>query len=359
MPPQKSTDGIVSVALGLGKWVVEGGNTVRFCPKYSTDLIQFHSVRESLNSSQSEFFALQIDAKTDFGNVTYDKLVKRFPLSVAEKDGPLRFVGSTYLPDNDAIYDGLGRSGVRLVTFGPILRNKLFPLANILELLLEMGNWGMGTPVEIEFAVNLSNPSGKRKEFGLLQMRPLVVSHEFEELKIEDVEPEKLICQSNQVLGNGIIQDIYDAVVVDYESFDRAKSREVAAEISSFNNKLISEGKPYLLVGVGRWGSLDPWLGIPVTWEQIAGAKAIIETSFKDMAVEPSQGSHFFQNITSFMIGYFTINEVQNNGFVDWNWLLKQKAVESKVFTKHVRFENPIVVKMNGHENKGIIYKPE
>jgi CheY-like chemotaxis protein len=359
MPPQKSTDGIVSVALGLGKWVVEGGNTVRFCPKYSTDLIQFHSVRESLNSSQSEFFALQIDAKTDFGNVTYDKLVKRFPLSVAEKDGPLRFVGSTYLPDNDAIYDGLGRSGVRLVTFGPILRNKLFPLANILELLLEMGNWGMGTPVEIEFAVNLSNPSGKRKEFGLLQMRPLVVSHEFEELKIEDVEPEKLICQSNQVLGNGIVQDIYDAVVVDYESFDRAKSREVAAEISSFNNKLISEGKPYLLVGVGRWGSLDPWLGIPVTWEQIAGAKAIIETSFKDMAVEPSQGSHFFQNITSFMIGYFTINEVQNNGFVDWNWLLKQKAVESKVFTKHVRFENPIVVKMNGHENKGIIYKPE
>jgi len=359
MPPQKSTDGIVSVALGLGKWVVEGGNTVRFCPKYSTDLIQFHSVRESLNSSQSEFFALQIDAKTDFGNVTYDKLVKRFPLSVAEKDGPLRFVGSTYLPDNDAIYDGLGRSGVRLVTFGPILRNKLFPLANILELLLEMGNWGMGTPVEIEFAVNLSNPSGKRKEFGLLQMRPLVVSHEFEELKIEDVEPEKLICQSNQVLGNGIVQDIYDAVVVDYESFDRAKSREVAAEISSFNNKLISEGKPYLLVGVGRWGSLDPWLGIPVTWEQIAGAKAIIETSFKDMAVEPSQGSHFFQNITSFMIGYFTINEVQNNGFVDWNWLLKQKGVESKVFTKHVRFENPIVVKMNGHENKGIIYKPE
>jgi len=359
MPPQKSTDGIVSVALGLGKWVVEGGNTVRFCPKFSTDLLQFHSVAESLNSSQMEFFALQIDAKTDFGNVTYDKLVKRFPLSVAEKDGPLRFVGSTYLPDNDAIYDGLGRSGVRLVTFGPILRNKLFPLANILELLLEMGNWGMGTPIEIEFAVNLSNPSGKRKEFGLLQMRPLVVSHEFEELKIEDVEPEKLICQSNQVLGNGIIYDIQDAVVVDYDLFDRAKSREVAAEISTFNNKLISEGKPYLLVGVGRWGSLDPWLGIPVTWEQIAGAKAIIETSFKDMAVEPSQGSHFFQNITSFMIGYFTVNEAQNNGFVDWEWLLKQQAVESKVFTKHVRFEKPMVVKMNGHENKGIIYKPE
>ncbi len=358
LPPQKSTDGIVSAALGLGKWVVEGGNTVRFCPKYSTDLIQFHSVKESLNSSQMEFFALQIDEKTDFGNVTYDKLVKTFPLSVAEKDGPLRFVGSTYLPENDAIYDGLGRNGVRLVTFGPILRNKIFPLANVLELLLEMGNWGMGTPVEIEFAVNISKPAGKKKEFGLLQMRPLVVSHEFEELRIDNIPQEKLICRSNQVLGNGIIQDVYDAVVVDYNLFDRAKSREVAAEISSMNNKLLSEGKPYLLVGVGRWGSLDPWLGIPVTWEQIAGARAIIETSFKDMAVEPSQGSHFFQNITSFMIGYFTINSSSSNGFIDWDWLLAQDAIESKTYTRHIRFKKPIVIKMNGHENKGIIIKP-
>jgi|WetSurSiteA1Bulk_404760.scaffolds.fasta_scaffold00803_5 CheY-like chemotaxis protein len=359
LPPQRSTDGIVSAALGLGKWVVEGGNTVRFCPRYANDLIQFHSVKESLNSSQMEFFALQLDEKTDFGNVTYDKLVKTFPLAVAEKDGPLRFVGSTYLPENDAIYDGLGRSGTRLVTFGPVLRNKIFPLANVLELLLEMGNWGMGTPVEIEFAVNISKPTGKKKEFGLLQMRPLVVSHEFEELRIDDVKKEKLICQSSQVLGNGIIQDVYDAVVVDYNLFDRSKSREVAAEISSLNNKLISEGKPYLLAGVGRWGSLDPWLGIPVTWEQIAGARAIIETSFKDMAVEPSQGSHFFQNITSFMIGYFTVSSIQKNGFVDWDWLLAQDAVESKTYTKHVRFKKPIVIKMNGHENKGIILKPE
>jgi hypothetical protein len=228
----------------------------------------------------------------------------------------------------------------------------------VLELLLEMGNWGMGTPVEIEFAVNISKPAGKKKEFGLLQMRPLVVSHEFEELRIDNIPKEKLICQSNQVLGNGIIQDVYDAVVVDYNLFDRAKSREVASEISIFNNKLIAEGKPYLLVGVGRWGSLDPWLGIPVTWEQIAGARAIVETSFKDMAVEPSQGSHFFQNITSFMIGYFTVNSVQKNGFVDWDWLLTQDAIESKTYTKHIRFKKPTVIKMNGQENKGIIIKP-
>ena len=204
------------------------------------------------------------------------------------------------------------------------------------------------------------NPSaGKKREFGMLQMRPLVISHEVEELDLNSVNDEELICKSQQVLGNGIMNDIYDVVFVDYNNFDRAKSREVAAEVASFNNTLISEGRPYLLIGVGRWGSLDPWLGIPVGWEQIAGARAIIETSFKELSVEPSQGSHFFQNITSFMIGYFTINTVHNNGFVAWDWLLKQTPLEVKNYTRLVRFKSPIVIKMNGHHNKGIILKPE
>ncbi|MEE9450184.1 MAG: PEP/pyruvate-binding domain-containing protein [Ignavibacteriaceae bacterium] len=359
LPPQKPTDGTVSVALGLGKMVVEGGNTVRFCPKYPDDLIQFYSVQESLNNSQREFYALQLDEKTDFGIVTYDKLVKNFGLEIAEADGTLNYVGSTYIPDNDAIYDGLSREGIRIVTFGPILRNKMFPLSNILELLLEMGNWGMGTAIEMEFAVKMSTVPGRKKEFGLLQIRPLVVSHDFEDLKIEQVKKEKLICQSSRVLGNGIINDVYDAIVVDYHLFERAKSREVAAEVASFNTQLIKEKKPYLLVGVGRWGSLDQWLGIPVNWAQIAGAKVIVETSFKDLAVEPSQGSHFFQNITSFMIGYFTVSSLKGDDFVDWDWLLKQETVESKTFTKHIRFKHPVIIKMNGHENKGIIIKPE
>jgi CheY-like chemotaxis protein len=359
LPPQKSDDGIVSVALGLGKTVVEGGSTVRFCPKYPDDLIQFYSVSESLNNSQRDFFALQLDEKTDFGSITFDRMVKKFGLDVSEKDGTLSYVGSTYVPDNDAIYDGLGRNGPRVVTFGPVLRSKLFPLSAILELLLEMGTWGMGTPVEIEFAVNMSVQRGRKKEFGLLQMRPLVVSHEIEELKIDIKDKKNLICHSTQVLGNGIISDIYDAVVVDYHSFERAKSREVATEVASFNMQLLKQEKPYLLVGVGRWGSLDPWLGIPVTWDQIAGARVIVETSFKEMAVEPSQGSHFFQNITSFMIGYFTISSFHNNGFVDWDWLLEQEVIQIKKYTRHIRFKKPVVVKMNGHENKGIIFKPE
>ncbi|HEY5534155.1 MAG TPA: PEP/pyruvate-binding domain-containing protein [Ignavibacteria bacterium] len=356
--PQKSSDGVVSVALGLGKQVVDGGNTVRFCPKYPTNLIQFYSVKETLNSSQRDFYALVLDGNSDFGYDTHDKLLNKFELDVAEKDGTLSFIAATYSHENYAIYDGLSRVGPRLVTFGPLLRNKLFPLPEILNLLLDMGTWGMGTPVEIEFAVNMNIGQTKPKEFGLLQMRPLVVSFEAEELDIESYEKSQLICQSNQVLGNGSINDIYDIIFVDYNKFDRAKSIEVAKEVSMFNRKLIEQNKPYLLIGVGRWGTLDPWLGIPVTWDQIAGAKAIIETSFKEMSVEPSQGSHFFQNITSFMIGYFTVNEY-TKGFIDWDWLLEKKTVEEMNFTKHICFNSPIVIKMNGHINKGIILKPE
>ena len=358
LPPQKPIDGVVSAALGLGKTVVDGGNTVRFCPKYPTDLIQFYTAEESMNSTQHEFYALDLTGKSDFGYATHDLLQKQYSLNMSEKDGTLHYVGSVYSHDNDRITDGLSRPGARIVTFGPILRGKLFPLPEILDLLLDMGTWGMGTPVEIEFAVTMSVKMGMPKEFGLLQMRPLVISRESEELDVENIDPKKLICLSNQVLGNGVLTGIYDVVLVDYHLFDRSKSRDVAKEVSTFNNLLMNEKRPYLLIGVGRWGSLDPWLGIPVNWEQIAGAKAIIETGFKEMSVEPSQGSHFFQNITSFMVGYFSVNEHKHQGFLDWKWLLNQTPVESKTFTKLLRFEKPIQIKMNGHQTKGIIFKP-
>lgn len=357
--PQKSTDGIVSVALGLGKWVVDGGLTVRFCPKFPTDLIHFYSAKDAVENSQGEFYALRLDEPNRFVETTHDTLVETFNLAAAEKDGTLNYVGATYSHDNDAIYEGLSRQGTRLVTFGPVLKNRIFPLAQILELLLDMGTWGMGTPVEIEFAVNLSLNKNRKKEFGVLQMRPLVVSHESDNLEIETDNNSSVICKSSQVMGNGIMQDIFDIVLVDYQTFDRARSRDVAMEVASFNKVLLDQQRPYILIGVGRWGSLDPWLGIPVTWEQIAGARAIVETSFKDMSVEPSQGSHFFQNITSFMIGYFTVSNTSDNGFIDWDWLLTRIPVESKEYTRLIRFNKPIIIKMNGHQNRGIILKPE
>ena len=358
LPPQKSSDGTVSVALGLGKTVVEGGNTVRFSPKYPTDLIQFYSVEESLNNSQRNFYALQLTEYSLSGYETHDILLKQYDLDVAEEDGSLQYAGSTYSAENDNITDGLGRSGTRVITFGPILRGRLFPLPEILELLLDMGTWGMGTPIEIEFAGNLTGEDNQPKQFCLLQMRPLVITRESEEVKINEFKKDEVICYSEQVLGNGLIDDIKDIVLIDYNLFDRAKSRDVAREVNLFNNKLLSEKKPYLLIGVGRWGTLDPWLGIPVTWEQISGAKAIIEADFKEISVAPSQGSHFFQNIISFMVGYFTVNLEKKMGELDWQWLLKQKPVETMEFTRHLRFENPIIIKMNGHKNKGVIFKP-
>ncbi|MBN1396932.1 MAG: histidine kinase [Bacteroidetes bacterium] len=358
MSPQKSSDGTASVALGLGKWVVDGGNTVRFCPKYPRDIGQFYSVKETLDTSQKSFFSLALDANSDFGTETHDMLMREHDLNTAEKDGTLQFIGSTYLPENDTICGGLGRNGIRIVTFAPILQNNTVPLAKIIELLLEMGVWGMGTPVEIEFAVNLPASTQKKLEFALLQIRPLVVHHEIEELMIEDIDPSLILCQSSQVLGHGSLEGICDIVAVDSLHFERAASREAAAEIAAFNSLLISEKKPFLLIGIGRWGSLDPWLGIPVTWEQICGAKAIIETGFKDMSVKPSQGSHFFQNITSFMVGYFTIDESLQQGFIDWDWLLSQKPLAEKKYTKLFRFEKPLTVKINGHRGKGVILKP-
>jgi hypothetical protein len=245
------------------------------------------------------------------------------------------------------------------VSFAPILKHKIFPLPQILELLLEMGSWGMGSPIEIEFAVNMAVDAEAPKEFSLLQIRPLVLKLETEDLNIEVDDHSKLICQSPSVMGHGSIKDIYDIVLVDYKLFERSKSKEVAKEISFFNAKLVAQHKPYVLVGVGRWGSLDPWLGIPVTWDQISGVRIIVETSFKDFMVTPSQGSHFFQNLTSFMIGYFTVNSFKSQGFLDWDWLLSQNVAGKGKYTKHLTFKNPINVKMNGQNNNGIIFKPE
>jgi len=235
----------------------------------------------------------------------------------------------------------------------------MFPLANILDLLLDMGTWGMGTPVEIEFAVRVSVPPDQPKEFALLQMRPLVVHREPEELDVQHDEASRIICRSTQVLGHGLIEDIRDVVLVDYLRFDRSRSKDVALEVNAFNRRLTSEQRPYLLIGVGRWGSLDPWLGIPVTWEQISGAKAIVETGFKELAVAPSQGSHFFQNITSFMVGYFTVGSDSTKSSLDWDWLLDQRPLETAEFTRLIRFEEPLVIKINGHQGIGVILKPE
>jgi len=359
IPPMKFEDGIAAVALGLGRTVVGGGKCLSFCPRYPRNLVQFSSVEDILANSQREFWALELDHPEQTRDPMANLREVGFGLEIAEADGSLHNVGSTYSPDNNVVYDGLSRTGTRVVSFAPILKHGVFPLPSILTQLTKIGEDAFGRPVEAEFAVRLPYGPGEAAEFGFLQIRPLVLSREGAELRLEDVTPERLICQSSQVMGNGRITDVHDVVVVDFHRFERARSQEVAEGVAHLNAKLGEKGAPYLLIGVGRWGSNDPWLGIPVEWDEISGARAIVEAGFRDLRVTPSQGSHFFQNLTAFQIGYFTVNPDAGEGFVDWQWLASQPAVEEQGCVRHLRFSEQLLVVMNGSTSHGIIFKPQ
>ena len=358
IPPMTSGDGISAVALGLGKTVVEGAPCFRFCPAYPQHNVEFSTVEDMVKNSQREFWALRVGDNGNAREWTEDGNLVRAPLEVAERDGVLHWVGSTYSPENNAVYDGISREGVRLVSMAPILKMGMFPMADILKEILVVGEAGTSSPVEIEFAVNLDTPPGEPKEFAFLQLRPLAATRELDEVELEKVSPESLICESPAALGHGHLEDVMDMVVVDRNRFERAHSQECANAVSHLNAKLTGEGRPYILVGVGRWGSTHPWLGIPVRWADIAGAVVIVEAGFKDFRVTPSQGTHFFQNLTSLNVGYFTVNQNVGEGFVDWDWLAEQSAEEEIGCTRHIRFQAPVAVSMNGKIQKGIIRKP-
>ena len=357
VPPMASEDGVAAVALGMGREVVEGGKCLTFCPRYPNNLVQFSSVRDILTNSQSEFWALEMNC-LPHADPLEGLREARFTLRTAEEDGTLHAVGSTYSRDNDAVYDGLSRPGARIVSFAPVLKHGVFPLASILEQLARVGEDALGQPVEIEFAVRLPRHSGETAEFGFLQIRPLVMSREGEELRMGDVDPAGLVCRSAMVLGNGRMQNLQDIVVVDFHRFERSRSQEVAEAVAHFNAELGLESRPYLLIGVGRLGSNDPWLGIPVEWDEISGARVIVEAGFRDFRVIPSQGSHFFQNLMAFQVGYFTVNPDAGEGSVDWPWLAEQPAVEEQACVRHLHFADPLLVIMNGKAREGMIFKP-
>ena len=359
VPPMNFHDGIAAVALGLGRAVVDGGKCLTFCPRYPRHILQFSSVEDILNNSQSHFWALELNHAQGVEEDQNSGMREvRFGLDAAEKDGTLYSVGSTYSADNHVVYDGVSRSGTRVVSFAPVLKHDVFPLAALLEQLTKMGEDAFGRPVEIEFAAQLPQKSGDPADFGFLQVRPLVLSREGEELRLDEVDPARLVCQSSKVLGNGRIPDLRDVVVVDFHRFERARSKEVACGVAHFNAKLNAEGRPYLLIGVGRWGSTEPWLGIPVEWDEISGARVIVEAGFRDFRVTPSQGSHFFQNLTAFQVGYFTVNPDAGEGFVDWQWLNETASVEEDGCVRHLRFDASLDVVMNGRTSQGLIFKP-
>ncbi|UCF67833.1 MAG: histidine kinase, partial [Acidobacteriota bacterium] len=353
-PPMTADDGIAAVALGMGRAVVEGDACLRFSPRYPQHILEFASTEDMLATTQREFWALSMDADRGVDAMREQS----FGLEIAERDGTLDLVGSTYSPENDIVYDGVARSGPKLVTFAPVLKLEMFPLAEILRSLKEVGSEGMGSPVEIEFAVNTRRAPDRPQEFGFLQMRPLALFRETELLDLDEIDRTHALCWSSQVLGNGQVDGIRDLVVVDFQRFERARSHEAALEVGRLNGLLLASKTPYILIGVGRWGSRDPWLGIPVNWEQVSGAQVIIEAGLRDLKVTPSQGTHFFQNLTSFNVGYFTVNPINGEGFVDWDWLDAQRALSEQAHVRHLQLDQPVVVKMSGRTGDGVILKP-
>ena len=352
-------DGVASVALGLGRMVVEGGRTVRFSPTHPNRLWQFSSTRDYLRNSQREFYALDLSKPAPVCSPSDEPHSNLALLAIddALRHGTLQPVASTYMPENDRVYDGLRKGGTPLVSMAGLLSGSTLTLPELLRFLLEIGMAGFTCHVEMEFAVNLSLDPDGRHGLAFLQIRPLVFGGAAEDVDVEGIDTSAAIAVSGSALGHGIISDIRDVVYVRTPAFDRSRTRQIAEEIGELNARLKAE-KPYLLIGPGRWGSADPWLGIPVKWAQISGTKCIVEAPMEDIRVDPSQGTHFFQNITSLGIGYFTLGAGDPSAMLDQAWLESQPAAFETEFVRHVSFEQPIEVAINSKTGHGIILKP-
>jgi CheY-like chemotaxis protein len=355
IPPMRGEDGIAVVALGLGRQVAGGLRALRFSPRHPGNIPAFSSVDSTLESAQQHFYALSIDEPHRLPTFDEDENLVRLQVKEAEQDGTLGSLVSTYSSANDRLYEGVRKDGHPVLTFAPVLNSGVFPLAGILNEVLELSARGMGSPVEMEFAIDL-NPS--TPSFGFLQLRRLVAGGEPEDVRLEGEQVERAWCYSSSALGNGRMDDIFDVVYVKPQGFDAARTREIALEVGAVNSALAEEGRRCILIGPGRWGSADPWLGIPVTWDQISCARVIIEASLEDFRVTPSQGTHFFQNMTSLRIAYFTVNPWAGEDRIDWDWLDAQPAVRGSKHLRHLRFNRPVAVRIEGVSNRGVLLPP-
>ena len=355
---EKASDGIVNMAFGLGKLIVEGGLSLRFSPKFPKKVLQLSSPEAALRNTQKVFCALDLNVSSFVPSTDDGVNILKIDIKDANNDGAMKYVASTYDRVNHILRDGIHHPGKPVVTFANILQHKTFPLAEILSTLLELGQKEMNNPVEIEFAANLETPPGLPKIFSFLQIRPIVHTEESANTNLSHVKAENTIVYSESALGNGVFKGIYDLVYIRPESFSAVNNKDVALEIEKINAEFVKNAVGYVLIGPGRWGSSDPWLGIPVKWPQISAARIIIESGLKNYRIDPSQGTHFFQNLTSFRVGYFTINPYIKEGFYDVDYLNKLEAVYEDKYLRHVRFENPLEIMIDGRKHKGVIMKP-
>ena len=347
-------EGTVSLALGLGKYIVDGGLTLRVCPYHPDKVLQTSEMEMALRETQTRFYAL--DLKNTGQNFSLDdgfNLLK-LPVKEAEADGSLNYIASTYDPYDMVIRDGIYPGGRKVITFANILQHDVFPLAEILRLAQKYGQGEMRRPVEIEFAVNL-NAKEKKGTFYLLQIRPMVDMKADLQEDLNEIPEDQVLLKSVNALGHGVMEDIQDVIYVKTEGYSASNNQLIAYEIEKLNRRFLDEGKHYVLVGPGRWGSSDTWLGIPVKWPNISAARVIVEAGLTNYRVDPSQGTHFFQNLTSFGVGYFTINAYMNDGIYNQELLNAMPAVEETRFLRWVHFDRPLTVKMDGKKKLGVV----
>jgi len=357
---QKREEGIVSIAVGLGNAVVGGEKVLRFSPYHPEVLPEFSSPKLIMENSQQDLYVLNTNKKDINLTEKEEKTLEKISISSIAKDGTLDYISSTYDRNDGMIRDNFSPEGPHLITFAGILKYDVFPLASLLKGILQAGQKSMGCPVEIEFAVNFDKEGKKPPLFAIIQIRPIVISQEQSQITWDEneINKEDIFISSSKALGNGIFNDIKDIVYVKHESFDSSKTVEIAREIGKINKLFSKKHEPYILIGPGRWGTQDKWLGIPVVWSEISNVQVMVETSLEDFNIKPTQGTHFFQNIVSRGIGYINITLKPNEGLIDWNWLNNQKARSEQKYVKHVKLTKPLDIKFDGRIGRVLILKP-
>jgi CheY-like chemotaxis protein len=355
--PETPEGGIANIAYGLGKYVVDGGVSLRFSPKYPKKILQLSSPETILRETQKTFCALDLDPKKWYPSVDDKVNMLKLKISAADNDSAIQYAASYYDHESNRISDMPQEGAKKVITFSNILNHNVFPLASILQSLLEIGQKEMNNPIEIEFAVDIDRPAGEPKVFYFLQIRPIVENSQDNEVKIENVNLKEALVYSKMALGNGVFKDIYDFVYIKPEEYSSGYNQRLTEEIERVNDLMRMEKRNYVLAGQGRWGSSDPWLGIPVKWAQITEARVIVEASIENYHIEPSQGTHFFQNLTTFRIGYLTINPKINEGFINSAYLENQPAVYENQYLRIIRFEKSLVIKLDGRQGVGVIMK--
>ena len=353
---ETTEEGIINLAYGLGKQIVEGGISLRFSPKYPRNIIQLSSPNQTLKDTQKYFYAINMDPER-FTPSENDKInLMYLPIKDAERDGSISFAASTFDLNNQVIHDGLLYDGKRIITFSPILNHDTFPLAEIISDLLTVSSEALNHPVEIEFAANLDTPKGKPKIFNYLQVRPIMTHYLHSEVEFNNIPEERVILSSDKAMGNGSIEEVRDLVYVKISDYNPSNNKQIAREIDVLNRRLSLEKRYYILVGPGRWGSSDPWLGIPVQWVNISQVRLLVELGIEDYKVDPSQGTHFFHNLTSFGVGYFTLAPHLGDGVFKKEYLDSFPAESESQYIRHLHFPQALQIHVDGRNTKGVIW---